>query len=159
MRLISFLGDAGVRLVMPVNVGASTPDDIYRFERQFEQALVEAMEACGLPVAGVVVAFDAATATVTLAGAVADQPMREKITLCCGNVLGIRQVIDLLDMPLSMQTPPSQFYTVQSGDTLSTIALRLYGDAGQYRRIFDANQPMLSDPQRIYPGLMLRIPA
>ena len=52
----------------------------------------------------------------------------------------------------------SQTYTVQSGDTLSAIAKRMYGDAGEYSRIFEANKPMLKDPDEIYPGQVLRIP-
>ena len=52
----------------------------------------------------------------------------------------------------------SKTYTVESGDTLSGIAKKMYGDANQYPRIFEANQPMLKDPDRIYPGQVLRIP-
>ena len=52
----------------------------------------------------------------------------------------------------------SRTYTVKSGDTLSGIAKAQYGDAGKYQRIFEANQPMLKDPDRIYPGQVLRIP-
>ena len=52
----------------------------------------------------------------------------------------------------------SQFYTVKSGDTLSKIAKEFYGEAGKYKQIFEANKPMLKDPDKIYPGQMLRIP-
>lgn len=52
----------------------------------------------------------------------------------------------------------SRTYTVESGDTLSGIAQKMYGDANKYPRIFEANQPMLKDPDRIYPGQVLRIP-
>lgn len=52
----------------------------------------------------------------------------------------------------------SKTYTVKSGDTLSGIAKDQYGDASKYQRIFEANQPMLKDPDRIYPGQVLRIP-
>lgn len=52
----------------------------------------------------------------------------------------------------------SRTYTVKSGDTLSGIAKEMYGDSGEYQRIFEANQPMLKDPDKIYPGQMLRIP-
>jgi nucleoid-associated protein YgaU len=54
--------------------------------------------------------------------------------------------------------PESTFYTVQSGDTLSGIAKAQYGSAGLYVKIFEANQPMLTDPNKIYPGQVLRIP-
>ncbi len=53
----------------------------------------------------------------------------------------------------------SKTYTVESGDTLSEIAKKVYGDAGKYNKIFEANQPMLKDPDKIYPGQVLRIPA
>ena len=52
----------------------------------------------------------------------------------------------------------SRTYTVQKGDTLSGIAKEMYGEASKYPLIFEANQPMLKDPDRIYPGQVLRIP-
>jgi nucleoid-associated protein YgaU len=48
--------------------------------------------------------------------------------------------------------------TVESGDTLSAISKRVYGDANKYQKIFDANKPMLKDVNKIYPGQVLRIP-
>ena len=53
----------------------------------------------------------------------------------------------------------SRTYTVKSGDSLSKIAQELYGDSAKYNQIFEANQPMLKDPDKIYPGQVLRIPA
>ena len=50
-------------------------------------------------------------------------------------------------------------YTVKAGDTLEKIAARLYGDASQWRRIYDANRELLKTPNRIYPGQKLAIPA
>jgi nucleoid-associated protein YgaU len=50
-------------------------------------------------------------------------------------------------------------YTVIAGDTLSAIAQRLYGDASLFQRIFDANQDQITDPNVIFPGQVLRIPA
>jgi len=52
----------------------------------------------------------------------------------------------------------SRTYTVKPGDTLSAIAKAMYGDASKYPRIFEANKPMLKDPDKIYPGQVLRIP-
>ena len=54
--------------------------------------------------------------------------------------------------------PAATFYTVVSGDSLSKIAKKHYGDASKYPVIFDANRPMLKDPDKIYPGQVLRIP-
>jgi nucleoid-associated protein YgaU len=50
-------------------------------------------------------------------------------------------------------------YTVKSGDTLSKIAKAHLGDANAYMKIFEANKPMLKDPNKLSPGQMLRIPA
>ncbi|GHA84082.1 LysM and BON domain-containing protein [Cognatilysobacter bugurensis] len=52
----------------------------------------------------------------------------------------------------------SRTYTVKSGDTLSKIAKEMYGEASKYPQIFEANKPMLEDPDKIYPGQVLRIP-
>ena len=50
-------------------------------------------------------------------------------------------------------------YTVQSGDTLSKIAREHLGDANAYMKIFNANKDQLSDPDKIKPGQVLKIPA
>ncbi len=52
----------------------------------------------------------------------------------------------------------SSTYTVKSGDTLSRISKEVYGEANKYNQIFEANKPMLKDPDKIYPGQVLRIP-
>jgi nucleoid-associated protein YgaU len=126
--------------------------------------------------------------TVVLTGQVRDQAMREKAVLIAGNVDGIDKVDDRLTVAApdfsrvsggstSTEAPAapgvaggglasaggggggaSRFYTVKSGDSLSKIAREFYGDAGKYPQIFEANKPMLKDPDKIYPGQTLRIP-
>ena len=54
---------------------------------------------------------------------------------------------------------PDAFYTVASGDSLSRIAKRFYGDGNQWRRIFDANREQIEDPDLIRPGQKLKIPS
>jgi len=49
-------------------------------------------------------------------------------------------------------------YVVSKGDTLSKIAERHYGDAGEWRKIFDANRDQIQDPDQIHPGQTLRLP-
>lgn len=58
--------------------------------------------------------------------------------------------------PQSQQAPKT--YEVRSGDSLSKIAKRVYGDAGKWRRIFEANTDKLKDPDKIFPGQVLVIP-
>ncbi|GEM_PF-1137069 len=52
----------------------------------------------------------------------------------------------------------AQTYTVQSGDALSTIAVKVYGDSSAWRRIYDANKGLLPDPGSVRPGQVLVIP-
>ena len=78
--------------------------------------------------------------------------------LCCGNVANVAKVDDKLTVAAA-SGPVSTYYVVKSGDTLSGIAKEAYGNANAYMKIFDANKPMLSDPNKIYPGQTLRIPA
>jgi len=60
--------------------------------------------------------------------------------------------------PAATDNPYTQTHTVQSGDTLSKIAQKYYGDASLYTKIFEANRDQLKDPNRIFPGQKLRIP-
>jgi len=93
---------------------------------------------------------------VTVKGEAATQEDREKIILVLGNIDGIACVDDQLTV--TEKKPEAQFYEVKSGDSLSKIAKQVYGDAMKYPVIFEANKPMLEDPDKIYPGQMLRIP-
>jgi nucleoid-associated protein YgaU len=54
--------------------------------------------------------------------------------------------------------PAGRTYTVKSGDTLSAIAKQHLGDANAYMKIFEANRDQLSDPDKIKPGQVLKIP-
>jgi nucleoid-associated protein YgaU len=70
--------------------------------------------------------------------------------------------VDTSAQPQPAQTQPAgngrKVYTVQPGDSLSIIAKRVYGDANQYMKIFEANRDKLQDPNKIYPGQQLTIP-
>ena len=106
---------------------------------------------------GVKVDFDGATGTVNVSGQAPSQEALEKVTLCCGNVASVTKVNNL--MAVSTPSPEAQYHDVVSGDTLSAIAKKYYGDANKYPKIFEANKPMLTHPDKIYPGQKLRIPA
>jgi len=80
----------------------------------------------------------------------------EKVLLCCGNVAGVAKVSNMMSVDHS--APEAKYYTVVSGDNLSKIAQEVYGKASKYPVIFEANKPMLKDPDKIYPGQVLRIP-
>jgi nucleoid-associated protein YgaU len=60
--------------------------------------------------------------------------------------------------PAGASAPAQATYTVKPGDTLSKIAQHLLGNANAYMEIFNANRDQLSDPNRIQPGQVLKIP-
>jgi nucleoid-associated protein YgaU len=98
----------------------------------------------------------------TVNGKVQSQADREKIVLTVGNTNGIAKVDDRLELVAQKEAPKKEpeakYYTVVKGDSLSKIAKAQYGDAMKYPTIFEANKPMLKDPDKIYPGQVLRIP-
>lgn len=93
---------------------------------------------------------------VTVYGQAQSQAAKEKVILTVGNVEGIATVDDRISVVVP--EPEAQFYEVKSGDSLSKIAKKYYGDAMKYNVIFEANTPMLKHPDKIYPGQVLRIP-
>ena len=115
------------------------------------------IESQNLGVTGLYVRFDGATGAVTVQGDAPTQDASEKVALCCGNVGGVQSVENML--VVAEAADESQYHDVVSGDTLSKIAKEYYGDASKYPAIFEANKPMLSHPDKIYPGQKLRIPA
>jgi nucleoid-associated protein YgaU len=82
----------------------------------------------------------------------------EKIILAIGNTMGVAQVEH--ELIVNQLAQSANFYTVVKGDTLWKIAESQYGKGKgpKYTVIFEANKPMLKDPDEIYPGQVLRIP-
>ena len=162
MSLVSFLKDAGEKLFNRVPA-ASAPAaagpqaGVAELNASAGAAIEKYIASQHLSAAGLDVKYDGASQTVSVSGVAPDQATKEKIVLCCGNVAGVAKVNDLMTLA-SAGEPPSTYHTVKSGDTLSKIAKDVYGNANAYTKIFDANKPMLSDPDKIYPGQTLRIP-
>lgn len=161
MGLMSFMKSAGEKLFGTAHAAeaptaAAPKPDVDALNRTAAEAIAKYIDTQSLGVQGLAVSFDAASATVTVAGSVQDQATKEKVLLCCGNVAGVEKVDDRLTV-LNPQ-PEARFHTVVSGDNLSKIAKAFYGDANQYPLIFEANKPMLKHPDKIYPGQVLRIP-
>ncbi len=134
-------------------------------EEKFAIAMKYRNEAYALSLAGVVnnleldvqdLAVTFADNIATVSGKVQTNEVREKIILALGNTAEVVSVDDQLEV-LNPE-PPAVFYVVKKGDSLSKIAKEHYGDFKSYTRIFEANRPMLSDPDKIYPGQTLRIP-
>ena len=164
MGLLSFIKDAGEKLFGKGEAQAAqqaaqaspTPEKITEANNAAGNAIVTYIRSMKLDADGLTVAVDGANASVTVMGLAPDQQTKEKILLCCGNVAGIAQVND--QMTVAEPVDESQYYTVVRGDTLSKISKEFYSDANKYMIIFEANKPMLTHPDKIYPGQMLRIP-
>lgn len=92
----------------------------------------------------------------TVSGKAEDTATKQKIILIIGNSKGIAAVEDRMEVEHVEEE--ASYHTVVEGDTLSKIAQKVYRNALKYPVIFEANKPMLKDPDGIYPGQVLRIP-
>ena len=92
---------------------------------------------------------------VKISGKAVDQETREKVILAVGNIEGVAEVED----DVSGGEGEPAFHTVEKGDTLWAVAEKTLGKGARYTEIFEANKPMLTHPDKIYPGQVLRIPA
>jgi nucleoid-associated protein YgaU len=162
MGLIDFVKNAGQSIfgkdepeAPAAPTGGPSPEEVERMKNRRKAAsLVQFVQGMGFEVDDLSVRVDGHTATIS--GKVDSQADREKIILAVGNTEGIAQVDDQLEV--EVDEPEATYYTVQSGDSLSKIAKEHYGNAMKYPMIFEANKPLLSDPDKIYPGQVLRIP-
>jgi nucleoid-associated protein YgaU len=162
MGMFSFIKEAGEKLfgigkVEAAQPAAPTAEQSAALSKTAGDAIVAYIHSMGLKVDALDVSFDAASGAVTVSGVAPDQATREKVVLCCGNVSQVTEVHDL--MTVSAPQPESQLYTVVKGDNLSKISKQFYGTPNKYPQIFEANKPMLTHPDKIYPGQVLRIPA
>lgn len=143
MAWYSFLKDVGEKLF------GDTPAQA--------DVLKKNLDAHGLDTTGIEVHVDGDQ--VSLKGNVKDQATLEKAILAVGNNVGVAGV---KADEVKVETPEEEsvFYTVKKGDTLWKIAETQYGKGkgGKYTVIFEANTPMLKNPDKIYPGQVLRIP-
>ncbi len=155
MGLFAFIKDAGEKLFGRGEAQAAQPDPAAA-NAAAANAIKDYIIKMNLSAEGLAVGFDGASGTVTVSGKAATQEVKEKILLCCGNVAGVVQVDDKMSVIEPANAP--QFYTVVRGDNLSKIAKQYYGNANEYMKIFEANKPMLTHPDKIYPGQVLRIP-
>jgi len=135
MGLINFISNAGKKLF-----GGD--------EEPSAEALVTEVEDLGLKLKGAEISVEGDK--VVLSGGDLSAEEREKLIVAVGNVEGISSV--------EADAGDDLFHTVEKGDTLSAVAKKALGDANRYPEIFEANKPMLTHPDKIYPGQVLRIP-
>lgn len=164
MGMISFIKEAGEKLfgqgeakaAQEAAAATPTPENVAALSKAAGDAIETYINSMNLKVEAFDISFDAPSGTVTVAGVAPDQATKEKVLLCCGNVANVAAVNDM--MTVASSSPESQWYTVASGDNLSKISKQFYGTPNKYQQIFEANKPMLTHPDKIYPGQVLRIP-
>lgn len=159
MGLFSFIKEAGEKLFGGKEAQAATAaaPSAEALNAQAANAITTYIQAQNLGLENLQVSFDGSQGQVTVNGAAPTQAAKEKVTLCCGNVASVQSVENL--MTVTNPEPEAQYHDVVRGDTLSAIAKKYYGNANKYPVIFEANRPMLTHPDKIYPGQKLRIPA
>lgn len=157
MALWDFVKDAG-KSVFGGEAQAATAPDPKAEEQRKVAALTQELKTLGLDGNDIHLTLKGDLVKVTAKDI--EQDTLEKLILAVGNIKGIAKV-ELIDERKSSPAEGGKpvFHTVQKGETLSAIAKTYLGDANRYREIFEANKPMLSDPDKIYPGQTLRIPA
>jgi nucleoid-associated protein YgaU len=139
MGLWNFVKDAGAKVFGKAEA-AEAP----------EAAIQAELDSHGLDTSGLEILVEGDT--VKLSGTAVSQEVKEKVIMAAGNVEGIATVTD------EVAGPDPVFYEVKKGDSLWKIAAATLGNGARYTEIFEANRPMLSDPDKIYPGQSLRIP-
>jgi len=159
MGIFSFIKNAGAKVFGIGKTDAEEAAEALEAKRKAEATAAAHMEQTvkdlQLQVENLEIHIEGDAARVR--GAAYDQATKEKVILVVGNSNGIATVND--QMTVENVEPEAQFHTVVSGDTLGKIAKKFYGNAMKYPVIFEANKPMLKDPDLIYPGQVLRIPA
>lgn len=159
MGIVDFVRGAGEKIGLgdsgPSEEEAEGDADERLGELREGNRLLRFVRDAGLDIENPRVTYD--DGVVTVSGTAPSQAVRENTILALGNCAGVERVVDEIDVVES--APESTFYTVKSGDTLGAIAKEHLGSAGRYTEIFEANQPLLKDPDKIYPGQVLRIPA
>jgi len=157
MGLIDFLKDTGKDLF-----GGREGNESDSIEREIERAL-------GNNVENLSASFS--NGVVTLAGSAKSVEAKEKAALIAGNVRGVERVnADAVTVNgamagkqggevTGMKAAGGRYYTIQSGDSLSKIAASQLGDGNRWQELFEANREVIGDPDLIYPGQQIRLPA
>ena len=130
-------------------------NNLFKKEAEAAEKIKEHIEEDNPGIEGMNVAFN--DGVVTISGDAESPEAKEKAILMAGNVQGVGEVVaDDLNAP--GQEVNVEYYTIVSGDTLSGIAKKYYGNANAYMRIFEANREVIKDADRIFVGQKIRIP-
>ena len=141
MGLLSFVKDIGNKIF-------SKPDEA-------PEKITSHIEEDNPGIKNLQVNFD--DGVVSLSGEAESPEALEKAILMAGNMRGVSDVrYDNVTAPAATQKV--EYYEIVSGDTLSGVAKKYYGDGSAYMRIFEANREVIKDPDKIFVGQKIRIP-
>jgi len=126
-----------------------------REEARKSTELEKYIRGMGLEVKGLDIRYEDGTAFID--GEAVDSATKHRTILAVGNAEGVERVDEELTIAQD-DGSESEMYVVEKGDTLWAIATAAYGDGNRHPEIFEANKPMLTNPDLIYPGQVLRIP-
>ena len=152
---VSDIADKAKQALADKKASAKKAARVERFaEYKKSNELEKYVSELGIDMSGINIKYDDGTAYIE--GAAADQATKERIILAVGNAEGVGKVDE--EMTVAEVVEQAEFHTVAAGDTLWAVAEKVYGDGNRYTEIFEANKPMLSDPDLIFPGQVLRCP-
>ncbi len=165
MGVFSFLKDKandalGFLHLKDKDADANTPDP----ERRAKY--MEIIKNYNLPITNFDIAVYGDKLVVT--GEAPNAAIKQKVVLGLGNLPSISEVDDQMTVAAAVVVPTTpaeiveveeaDLYTVTSGDTLWDLSKKFYNEPGKYMAIFEANRPMLSDPNHLFPGMVIRVP-
>lgn len=146
MGLFDFVGDVGKK--------------IFGSEAEASEKIKNYIETENPGVANLEVSVQDGVATVS--GQAESAEAMEKVILMAGNIQGISEVrtrnLTAPEVKEGELSAKVEYYVIKSGDTLSGIAAKYYGQGSLYPRIFEANREVIKNPDLIYPGQKIRIP-
>ncbi len=166
MSLFGFVKDIGKR--------------VFNKDEEAAEKIRDHIQEAGIGIRDFEVDFDGGIAV--LKGEVDSKATKEKAVLIAGNIAGVADVMSQItvaapeapaatdeqgdaagsakpvDAPAGEEDDGTEFYVIQAGDTLGKIAKRVYGDAMQYPKIFEANREVIEDPDKIFVGQKIRLP-
>jgi len=133
----------------------SVGNKIFNRDEEAAEKIQQHIEADNPGIKDIKVAFDDGVVSIT--GAADSPEAMEKAVLMAGNIKGVGEVkADAVQVPQAESK--SEYYVIESGDTLSKLAKKYYGNAMDYPKIFEANREVIKDPDKIFVGQKIRIP-
>lgn len=133
----------------------SVGNKIFNRDEEAAEKIQQHIEADNPGIKDMKVAFNDGVVSIT--GSANSKEAMEKAVLMAGNIKGVGEV-KAGEVKVPETGSNSEYYVIESGDTLSKLAKKYYGNAMDYPKIFEANREVIKDPDKIFVGQKIRIP-